>query len=231
MSSRPPWVSSARHAERQPLGRRGRRVALGTSPACRRGTGARRRSRAAAPTRAAGRARRPGDDAGDARTRGALARREPRGEVAAGGVADRHDARHVEPKEGHGPSSGSPTRACAGRSARWSTAAATSSSVRGQPPPDGGRAAGTPRSTPPSRARRGRRRAGASACGRTAPSRSRRGARRPPGTGVAVGRNSSPNWRASPSRTGDAQAATPSERAASASRVMPSSICSGVTPE
>ena len=28
-----------------------------------------------------------------------------------------------------------------------------------------------------------------------------------------------------------AQAVTPSERAASASRVMPSSICSGVTPE
>ena len=151
MSSRPPWVSSAG----TPSGRR----SIGEATLRRlhrRGSGRRRRWRAAARRRAQVEHARLGDDVGDRHAR-LLAGRRPRREMAAGGVADRHD-----PREVHG-------RAWPGGRSRRSRRRASPARRRRC------RAAGTRCSTPPSRAPRGPRPARPSASGRTRPSRSRRG--------------------------------------------------------
>ena len=113
------------HAEREPLGRRGGRVALrAPRPASRRGSGA------TTPSREPQLRRQPQvehaglrDDAGHARR---AARRASRASAARCPPAECPIATtRVERKAGR------PSSVCAGMSARWSTAAATSSSVRG----------------------------------------------------------------------------------------------------
>ena len=164
MSSRPPWVSSSGHAERQALGRRGGGVALGHARrACRRGSGARRR-RESASSEASRRSTTPAcaTTPRACATRGSPRASRARREVAAGRVPDRDHAPEVEQPAG------------ARRiSARWSTAArrprASAGSRRRSAPT---RRYSTFQAAQPRAP--GRRRAPASACGRTAPSRSRR---------------------------------------------------------
>ena len=117
---------------------------------------------------------------------------------------------------------------CAGISVRRSTAAATSSSLRvtaaGEPPEPP--VLHVPRG-PPAR-RQGRRTARASACARAAPSRTRRAARRRPGTGRPRAGEAAERQRALP--YGWCSGSDTQRARRPASRVTPSSICSGVTP-
>ena len=152
MSSQAAVGEQRGHAERQALDRGG--DAASAAPPRKRSTtpSESRSSRAALQVQHA----RLRDDAGDRDAR-MLAGRRPRREMPARGVADRHDARavHVERRPG-------------GRSRRTRPRASPARRRRC-------RAGGTRCSTPPSRARRGPRRARPSASGRTRPSRTRRG--------------------------------------------------------
>ena len=236
--ARPPRSARSSAAGRSRRGRRGstararraaaarparRRVALGHArPACRRGSGARRRARGRAPTPSRRSTTPAWRTTPVTRTR-ACSR------VASQAASCPPAECPIATTRARSSSAGA---SCAGSSARWSTAAATSSSVRGKPPPES----------------RPRRRYSTLNAAQPRAARSAQSGRmslrpycalqKPPCSTTATGQGPSPagseqlaELASAPFHTGGAQAATPSERAASASRVTPSSICSGVTPE
>ena len=198
-----------RHAEREPRGRRGGGVAL--RALLRRAAQQPRTTPLESRSRhASWRSSTPAwETAPVTGTRAPSCARRPRREVAAGGVADRDDAREVQRRRG---------RRRRGRSRRAGEIGQVVDPrrhvlERGRPAAAvaAARAGGTRGSTPPTRARPGPRTAGASACARTAPSRSRRAAPRRRGTA-----------RRRPAGTARRSASAPGRSGAAPSRLRPS---------